>query len=54
MKDMLSNQTPSVPLLKEEKQINWNEVLDKLKRNFGDDIYESWLKNVNLKKEFNL
>ena len=50
---MLPNQTPSVPLVKEENQLNWNEVLEKLKKTFGDDIYESWLKNVNLKKEFN-
>ena len=53
MKEMLPNQTPSVPLVKEENQLNWNEVLEKLKKTFGDDIYESWLKNVNLKKEFN-
>ena len=53
MKEMLPNQTPSIPLVKEENQLNWNEVLEKLKKTFGDDIYESWLKNVNLKKEFN-
>jgi len=53
MKEMLPNQTPSAPLVKEENQLNWNEVLEKLKKTFGDDIYESWLKNVNLKKEFN-
>ena len=53
MKEMLSNQPPSVLVAKEENQLNWNEVLGKLKKTFGNDIYESWLKNVNLKKEFN-
>ena len=53
MKEMLPNQIPSIPLAKEENQLNWNEVLEKLKKTFGNDIYESWLKNINLKKEFN-
>ena len=53
MKEMLPNQIPSALLAKEENQLNWNEVLEKLKKTFGNDIYESWLKNVNLKKEFN-
>ena len=53
MKEMLPNQTQNVPLVKEENQINWNEVLEKFKKTFGNDTYESWLKNVNLKKEFN-
>ena len=37
----------------EENQLNWNEILQKFKKTFGNDIYESWIKNVNLKKEFN-
>ena len=53
MTEMLPNQIPSVLLAKEENQLNWNEVMEKLKTTFGDDIYASWLKNVNLKKEFN-
>jgi len=53
MKEMLPKQTPIIPLAKEENQINWNEVLEKLKKTFGNDIYESWLKNISLKKEFN-
>ena len=53
MKEMLSNQPPSVLVAKEENQLNWNEVLENLKKTFGNDIYESWIKNVNLKKEFN-
>ena len=37
----------------EENQLNWIEILQKFKKTFGNDIYESWIKNVNLKKEFN-
>ena len=53
MKEILPNKIPILPLVKEENQLNWNEVLEKLKKNFGNDIYESWLKNISLKKEFN-
>ena len=53
MTDILSKQNASILLAKEESQLNWNEVLGKLKKNFGHDIYESWIKNLNLKKEFN-
>ena len=53
MKDILSKNDMSVLQAKEENNINWNETLDKLKKTFGSDIYESWIKNINLKKEFN-
>jgi len=53
MKELQPNQKQSVFLAKEENQLNWTEVLEKLKKTFGSDIYESWLKNVSLKKEFN-
>ena len=43
MKEMLPKQTPIIPLVKEENQINWNEVLEKMRKTFGNDIYESWL-----------
>ena len=40
-------------LLSEEKNtLNWNEVLEKFKAILGNDIYESWIKNIDLKKEF--
>ena len=42
-----------VTLAQEENQLKWNEVLEKFKKAFGSDIYESWIKNVNLKKEYN-
>ncbi len=53
MTDLLSKQETNILVAKEEKILNWNEVLEKLKIIFGNDIYESWIKNVNLKKEFN-
>ena len=40
-------------LAKEENQLNWNEVLGKFKQAFGNDIYDSWIKNIYLEKEFN-
>ena len=36
----------------EETILNWNEVLKKFQITFGSDVYESWIKNINLKKEF--
>lgn len=53
MTEILLNQPSNDLLVKEENQLNWNMVLEKLKKTFGNDIYESWIKNVNLKKEFN-
>ena len=53
MTDISSKQTSDILLAKEENLLNWNEVLEKFKKTFGSDIYESWIKNANLKKEFN-
>ena len=53
MTDISSKQTADILLAKEENLLNWNEVLEKFKKTFGSDIYESWIKNANLKKEFN-
>ena len=52
MTDILSKRTSDILLAKEENSINWKEVLEKLKKTFGSDVYESWIKNVKLKKEF--
>ena len=46
MKDLLSKQDTNLLIAKEEKFLNWGEILEKLKRNFGTDIYESWMKNL--------
>ena len=53
MTDMLSKKTSDNLLAKEENILNWNEILEKFKKTFGNDIYESWIKNINLKKEYN-
>ena len=37
----------------EEKIINWSEVKSSFEKNFGSEIYSSWLKNVSLLKEYN-
>ena len=53
MKDLLSKQDTKLLIAKEEKFLDWGEILEKLKKNFGIDIYESWMKNLSLNKEFN-
>ena len=53
MTETLSKQSASAVLALEENLLDWNEVLKNFKTTFGNDVYESWLKNVNLKKEFN-
>jgi len=53
MNKILPKQSTIAPLVHEENQIKWNEILVKFNQTFGNDIYESWIKNINLKKEFN-
>jgi len=54
MTDLLSKtKQANVLAAKEENILNWIEVLSKLKITFGSDVYESWIKNINLNKEFN-
>jgi len=54
MTDFLSKKKViDVLAAKEENLLNWNEILAKLKKTFGNDIYESWIKNINLNKEYN-
>ena len=36
----------------EENLIQWQKVLSEFESVFGKDIYESWIKNIFLKKEF--
>ena len=47
MTDILSKETSNVFLAKEENLLVWNEILEKFKKTFGNDIYESWIKNIN-------
>ena len=53
MKENASNENLNSVSVQEENFLDWNEVLKKFQANFGDDIYESWIKNIKLKKEFN-
>ena len=53
MNDILSKQATNISAAQEENLLDWNEVLKKFKQTFGNDIYESWIKNINLKKEYN-
>ena len=53
MTETLSKQASSAVVALEENLLDWNEVLKNFKTTFGNDIYESWIRNINLKKEFN-
>jgi len=37
----------------EERFLTWGNVLSSFEKNFGNEVYESWLKNISLQKEFN-
>ena len=45
--------TKNIFVSEEEKTLNWAEFQSELKKNFGDEIYLSWLKNITLIKEYN-
>ena len=53
MKENTSNKNLNSVAVQEENFLDWDEVLKKFQANFGNDIYESWIKNIKLKKEFN-
>ena len=53
MSDTTTNRSLDSFSLKEEDVLNWEEVLKKFQTVFGHDIYESWIRNINLKKEYN-
>ena len=53
MTEILSKQNSNVFLAEEENILDWNLILKNLQKNLGKDVYESWIKNVGLKKEFN-
>ena len=52
MTEILSKKTSSSVLEQEGNQLDWNKVLKKFQTTFGNDVYESWLRNINLKNEF--
>jgi chromosomal replication initiator protein len=53
MKENLSKKPEKNFFAKEEHQLDWKNILKELKVSFGHDVFESWIKNVDLKKEFN-
>ena len=48
MKNNLSNNSESLL----EKRVNWSSIEDEMKKKFGKDIFESWLKKINFIDEF--
>ena len=53
MTENLSKKKSRALLAQEENLLDWIVVLTRFQKDFGDDVYESWIKNINLKKEFN-
>ncbi len=43
----------NVYVSEEEKTLSWSEVQISLKKNFGNEIYNSWLEKMTLVKEYN-
>ena len=52
MENNLSNKK-NLFVSEEEKTLDWTEVQAGLEKNFGSEIYKSWLKDITLLKEFN-
>ena len=48
----LPKQNSNILAAQEENILDWTAILKKFKMTFGSDVYESWIKNINLKKEF--
>jgi len=48
MKNNLQNSNISI-----EKKIDWNAIQSTMRKKFGQDIFESWLKKIELIEEFN-
>ena len=53
MTEILPKKKMNTYFAQEENFLDWNVVVKKFEITFGNDIYESWIKNINLKKEFN-
>ena len=53
MTESLPKRTLSDVAAQKENLLDWNQVLKKFRTAFGNDIYESWIANIDLKKEFN-
>ena len=45
-----STKKENIFVSEEEKTINWADLQSEFKKNFGEEIYNSWLKNISLSK----
>ncbi len=52
MKNKSTNQK-NIFVSEEEKTLNWPDLQTELKKNFGEEVYSSWLKSIVLVKEYN-
>ena len=43
----------NVYISEEEKTLVWSDVQNSFKKNFGNEIYNSWLQKISLVKEYN-
>ena len=48
-----SSKQENIFVSEEEKTINWSDLQSEFKKNFGEEVYSSWLKNITLVKEYN-
>ena len=48
-----SLESQDIFLSEEEKTLVWEDIQTSFQKNFGTEIYSSWLKNISLLKEYN-
>ena len=48
-----STKSNNIFVSEEEKIINWSDVQSAFEKNFGSEVYKSWLSNIVLLKEYN-
>jgi len=53
MSETIFNKKTKDTIVEEENSLNWVDVLKKLQITFGKDVYDSWIKHIDLKKEYN-
>ena len=51
MSELLTKKNLEVSSVKEENILDWNIVLKKIQVSFGNDVFESWIKSIILKKK---
>ena len=52
MKNKSTNQQNTF-ISEEEKTIDWSDLQSEFHKNFGEEVYSSWLKSITLVKEYN-